>query len=81
VVLEESSAAMLELVCRTLTDQNLPIAIRDISAVLVDLMSASLDKDSFIKIFNEVQMHITKSRQDRKIKSRLLYGTQEGQII
>ena len=59
---------MLELVCRTLTDQNLPIAIRDISAELVDLLSASLDKDSFIRIFNEVQMQITKSRQERKIK-------------
>ena len=79
--MEESSAGMLELICRTYTDEQLPIVIRDISAELVDFMSASLDKDSFIKIFNEVQMHITKSRQDRKMKSRLLTGTQEGQVI
>lgn len=43
---------MLELVYRTYTDDQLSAAVRDPSTELVDEMSASLDKDTFIKIFN-----------------------------
>jgi len=50
---------MLELIYRTYTDEQMVAAVRDPSTELVDKMSAALDKDNFIKIFNQVQMMIT----------------------
>lgn len=52
--------------------------MRDASTELVDKMSEAVDKDEFIKIFNQVQMAITKARTDRKIKEKMLVTNEEG---
>ena len=44
---------MLEFVYRTYTDEQLPPAVRDPATELVDQMSELLDKDVFLKIFNQ----------------------------
>ena len=72
---------MLELVYRTYTDEQIATSVKDASTVLVDSMSAVLDKDVFIKIFNDTQMLITKSRTDRKIKEKMLVTSEEGQVL
>lgn len=69
---------MLELVYRTYTDEQIATSVKDASTVLVDSMSAVLDKDVFIKIFNDTQMLVTKSRTDRKIKEKMLVTSEEG---
>jgi hypothetical protein len=69
---------MLELVYRTYTDEQLPASVRDPSTELVDKMSDSLEKDVFIKIFNQVQMAITQARTERKIKEKMLVTNEEG---
>ena len=66
---------MLEFICRTYSDDQLPITVRDLSTELIDMMSAGLNKNVFIKIFNDAQMTITKARQDRKMKSKIMAGT------
>lgn len=43
---------MLELVYRTYTDDQMDPKVRDPSTELVDKLSESLNKDTFIKIFN-----------------------------
>jgi hypothetical protein len=50
---------MLELIYRTYTDEYQTATGRDASTELVDKMSEALDKDEFIKIFNQIQMAIT----------------------
>jgi AraC-like DNA-binding protein len=70
---------ILELVCRTYTDDQMEQRVKDISTELVDQFSGSLEKTFFITEFNRVQQSITRNRMERKMKSRLLAGTQEGQ--
>lgn len=72
---------MLELVYRTYTDEQIATSVKDASTVLVDSMSSILNKDVFIKIFNDTQMLITKSRTDRKIKEKMLVTSEEGQVL
>jgi hypothetical protein len=57
--LEQCAGPMLELIYRTYTDDQLDPKVRDPSVELVDKLSESLNKDTFIKIFNSVQMAIT----------------------
>jgi hypothetical protein len=71
---------MLELVYRTYTDDQIPSSVKDPSTELVDQLSAKLDKDSFIKVYNDVQMQITRNRTDRKIKEKMLVTSEHGQI-
>ncbi len=69
---QECCGPMLELVYRTYTDEQIPNSVKDPSTELVDQLSAKLDKDSFIKVYNDVQMQITRNRTDRKIKEKML---------
>jgi len=57
--LDECCPAMLELVYRTYTDEQLASSVKDLSTVLVDEMSNALSKEVFIKHFNATQMQIT----------------------
>jgi hypothetical protein len=43
---------MLELIVRTYSDEQLSATVRDLSTELVDMMSDSLDKPVFLKLFN-----------------------------
>lgn len=48
---------------------------------IVDSFSDSLDKQTFLNIFNETQKNITRVRQQRKVKEKLLKATAMGQRI
>lgn len=69
---------ILELVYRTYTDTQMPQSVRTLSTELVDQLSNGLEKNFFIQEFKNVQQSIVRSRMDRKMKQRLLVGTQEG---
>ena len=47
----------------------------------MDTFSENLEKDFFIKQFNEVQQDIGRARSERKLKDKLMVGTVEGQMI
>jgi hypothetical protein len=47
----------------------------------VDTFSKELEKDLFIRQFNEVQQEIGRARSERKLKEKLLVGTVEGQMM
>lgn len=47
----------------------------------MDTFSKELDKDLFIRQFNEVQQEIGRARSERKLKEKLLVGTVEGQMM
>ena len=72
---------MLKLIYRTYTDEQLDPEIKDLSTQIVDTFSEQLDKDVFIRLFNEVQKDITRARSERKLKDKLMVGTVEGQMI
>jgi len=59
----------------------MPNSVRTISTELVDQLSQGLEKTFFIAEFKNVQQSIVRGRMDRKMKQRLLVGTQEGQQI
>ena len=71
---------MLEFVYRTYTDEQLPATVRDPATELVDQMSELLDKDVFLKVFNQTQMQITQGRTERKMKEKLLVTSEEGLV-
>ena len=76
--LRNSLVPILELVCRTYTDDKMDQNIRSLSTELVDHLSDSLEKAFFVNTLNGVQQAIQKSRVERKMKQKLLYGTMEG---
>lgn len=71
---------MLEFVYRTYTDDQLPATVRDPSTELVDQMNSLLNKDTFIQIFNAVQMQITQQRTERKMKEKMLVASEAGLV-
>ena len=68
----ECCGPILEFVYRTYTDDQIASTVRDPSTELVDQLSAKIDKESFVKVFNDVQMQITRNRTERKIKEKML---------
>lgn len=50
----ECCGPMLELVYRTYTDDQISSTVRDPSTELVDSLSNKIDKEKFVKIYNEV---------------------------
>ena len=72
---------MLELIHRTYADEQMEQKVRDVSSEIVDLLSQNLEKGYFIAEFNRVKQEIQRNRMERKMKQKLLVGTQEGQQI
>ena len=52
-ILGEACSAMLELIVRTYSDEQMSAEVRDLSTELVDMMSEYLEKPVFLKLFNE----------------------------
>jgi hypothetical protein len=79
--IKASMSPMLKLVYRTYSDEQVDSEVKDLSTQIVDTFSAHLDKDDFIRQFNEVQQDITRARSERKLREKLMVGTVEGQMI
>lgn len=67
---------MLELVHRLYTDETFAQSeVKDLASEIIDTLSTSFaEKSFFIQTFNGVQTGITKTRQERKQKQKIMNG-------